>query len=111
MGLTEGPPCWLLGLEGEHCVATERGSEENRETALTEAECGRVHFVLVCAPRGSSLTASRGRTHRFKCTRRIGGTFQISSFFVESLRALQCLQNTLLLSVSFSSLENNFKQS
>lgn len=41
----------------------------------------------------------------------MGGTFQISSFLVESLWALQCLQNTLLLSVSFSSLENNLRQS
>lgn len=50
-------------------------------------------------------------TDRFKCTSRMGGTFQISSFLVESLWALQCLQNTLLLSVSFSSLENNLRQS
>lgn len=48
---------------------------------------------------------------RFKCTRRIGGTFQISSFLVESLWALQCLQKTLLLSVSFSSFENSLRQS
>lgn len=41
----------------------------------------------------------------------MGGTFQISSFLVESLWALQCLQNTLLLSVSFSSLENSLRQS
>lgn len=41
----------------------------------------------------------------------MGGTFQISSFFVESLWALQCLQNTLLLSVSFSSFEKSFRQS
>lgn len=61
---------------------------------------------------------SRGRfskpnvsTHRFKCTRTMGGSFQISSFLVESLWALQCLQNTLLLSVNFSSFEKSLRQS
>lgn len=50
-------------------------------------------------------------THRFKCTRTMGGSFQISSFLVESLWALQCLQNTLLLSVNFSSFEKSLRQS
>lgn len=41
----------------------------------------------------------------------MGGSFQISSFLVESLWALQCLQNTLLLSVNFSSFEKSLRQS
>lgn len=41
----------------------------------------------------------------------MGGTFQISSFLVESLWALQCRQNTLLLSVNFSSFEKSLRQS
>lgn len=64
------------------------------------------HLVLVYIILNANIT-----TDRFKCTRTMGGTFQISSFLVESLWALQCLQNTLLLSVSFSSLENNLRQS